>query len=84
MLMKLSDCAGLFGNTVHSALAVLQPFVTARDSDSESHRRKTMAVRGVQLAMVAMVAVAIAGALLIGAHKLSALRRAALVLAGVA
>ena len=53
-------------------------------SGSDFHRRKVLAVRGVQLAMVTMVAVAIAGALVTGAHKLPALRLTALILVGVA
>lgn len=52
--------------------------------DSESERRKALALRGAQLAMVAMVAVAIASGLLLGGRKLPPTRLALLLLAGVA
>ncbi|MGE5611343.1 MAG: sensor histidine kinase [Bacillota bacterium] len=83
MPMKSSARVGLLWKATRNGWAVLWPSLTAKDSDSESHRSKTVAVRGAQLAMVAMVAVAIASALLNGAHKLSWLRLVSLVLAGM-
>jgi signal transduction histidine kinase len=82
--MKSSVRTGLLWEVTQDLLAILWPSLAAKDSDSEADRRKTLAVRGVQLALVGMVAVAIASALLIGVHKLSTLRLMSLLLAGMA
>lgn len=63
-------------------LAALWPGRTTRNSPL--HRRKTLAIRGVQLAMVALVVIAIAGSLVVGGRHLPVLRLCSLIVVGAA